>query len=114
MELIEHYKDNELFSLPETSKSNREDKDVLQTLPVYCPATGQQIRQVANASEQELNEIVASSKRASEQWGQTSIATRINILFEFQQVGFIIRFNTRIWEMLKRYLDTKLPSFIFS
>ena len=55
MELIEHYKDNELFSLPESTTNHREDKDALQTLAVFCPATGEQIRQVANASVEEIN-----------------------------------------------------------
>ncbi len=77
MELIEHFKDNETFSLTQ---------DVAQTLPVFCPASGEQIREVLNASDEEINEIVASSKKASAQWGVTSIATRINILFEFRKL----------------------------
>lgn len=77
MEQIEHYKDNEIFSLT---------KDGAQTLPVYCPATGQQIREVLNANEQEINEIVTSSKKASEYWAESSIATRVNILFEFRKL----------------------------
>lgn len=72
-EIIEHWKDNSTF----TGSSK-------EALPVFCPATGQQIRSVKAANIEDVNEIVKSSKKAGEVWANTSITARTNVLFNFR------------------------------
>lgn len=75
IELIENWKDNTSFK----GEAN-------QVLPVFCPATGQKIREVVASTKNDVDEIVESSVSAGKLWSKTSIAARTNILFAFREL----------------------------
>src|SRR5690606_1549607 len=64
---------------PRASKSGR-------TAPVYNPATGEQIANVALADQAEIDEAIASAQRGFETWSNLSIAKRQNVLFAFREL----------------------------
>ncbi|HQZ14528.1 MAG TPA: CoA-acylating methylmalonate-semialdehyde dehydrogenase, partial [Acidimicrobiia bacterium] len=72
---ITHWKDNAEFLGVGT-----------ETLPVFCPATGEQINNVLSANKPDVDDIVASSKQAAEIWSNTSITSRTNIVFAFRHL----------------------------
>ncbi|MBU6244653.1 MAG: CoA-acylating methylmalonate-semialdehyde dehydrogenase [Actinomycetales bacterium] len=73
MRKIEHWIDNAIA--PSTSG---------RTGPVYNPATGEQQAEVALASVEEVDAVVASAKRAAKAWRSSSLSRRSEILFKFR------------------------------
>jgi malonate-semialdehyde dehydrogenase (acetylating) / methylmalonate-semialdehyde dehydrogenase len=73
MRKIEHWIDNAIA--PSTSG---------RTGPVYNPATGEQQAEVALASVEEVDAVVASAKRAAKAWRSSSLSRRAEILFKFR------------------------------
>ncbi len=57
-----------------------------KTSPIYNPATGEVIAELAHATPDEVETIIASSKKASESWSQVSLAKRTAILFRFREL----------------------------
>jgi malonate-semialdehyde dehydrogenase (acetylating)/methylmalonate-semialdehyde dehydrogenase len=72
---IEHYIDGTVVS----GTSGR-------TAPVYDPATGAVQGQVALASLDEVDAVIASASRAAVQWRESSLSTRTAILFRFREL----------------------------
>ena len=72
---IEHYIDGTVVS----GTSGR-------TAPVYDPAIGAVQGQVALASSDEVDVVVASAVRAAAQWRESSLSTRTAILFRFREL----------------------------
>jgi len=70
-----HWLDNQPF------EGNHE-----KTSPIYNPATGKVIAELAHATPDEVETIVASSKKASESWSQVSLAKRMAVLFKFREL----------------------------
>jgi malonate-semialdehyde dehydrogenase (acetylating)/methylmalonate-semialdehyde dehydrogenase len=54
--------------------------------PVYNPATGEQEKQVAFASVEEVDSAVAAANDAYESWSQVSLAKRTAILFKYREL----------------------------
>ncbi|GAA2769140.1 CoA-acylating methylmalonate-semialdehyde dehydrogenase [Streptomyces indiaensis] len=54
--------------------------------PVYNPATGDQEKQVAFATVEEVDAAVASARAAFASWGGSSLATRTAILFKYREL----------------------------
>jgi malonate-semialdehyde dehydrogenase (acetylating) / methylmalonate-semialdehyde dehydrogenase len=54
--------------------------------PVYDPARGVQIAEVALASAAEVDAVVASSAEASREWGATSLTRRAGLLFRLREL----------------------------
>ena len=75
MEQIRHWINNQ----PQPGASGNTD-------PVFNPATGRQIAEVALASADEVDQAVASAARAFEDWRETSVAQRMAILFRFREL----------------------------
>ena len=75
MEQIHHWINNQ----PQPGASGNTD-------PVFNPATGRQIAEVALASADEVDQAVASAARAFEDWRETSVAQRMAILFRFREL----------------------------
>jgi hypothetical protein len=57
-----------------------------RSAPVYDPSSGQQQAQVVLASTDDVQEAVASAKRAFEEWGQASLSKRTKVLFAFREI----------------------------
>jgi malonate-semialdehyde dehydrogenase (acetylating)/methylmalonate-semialdehyde dehydrogenase len=55
-------------------------------LPVYNPATGEVIAQVAVADASLVDSVVASARQAALSWRSSSLSQRTNILFTFRQL----------------------------
>ena len=75
MQQIHHWINNQ----PQPGASGNTD-------PVFNPATGRQIAEVALASADEVDQAVASAARAFEDWRETSVAQRMAILFRFREL----------------------------
>lgn len=60
---------------------------------VWNPATGQQQAEVILASRPDVDHAVASAHAASEQWSQSSLSRRTEVMFEFRR---LIRSNTKL------------------
>jgi malonate-semialdehyde dehydrogenase (acetylating)/methylmalonate-semialdehyde dehydrogenase len=54
--------------------------------PVYNPATGEQEKQVAFASVEDVDAAVAAANDAYESWSQVSLAKRTAILFKYREL----------------------------
>jgi malonate-semialdehyde dehydrogenase (acetylating)/methylmalonate-semialdehyde dehydrogenase len=54
--------------------------------PVYNPATGEQEKQVAFASVEDVDAAVAAASQAYESWSQVSLAKRTGILFKYREL----------------------------
>ncbi|MFE2429136.1 CoA-acylating methylmalonate-semialdehyde dehydrogenase [Streptomyces sp. NPDC059373] len=54
--------------------------------PVYNPATGEQDKQVAFASVEDVDAAVAAASQAYESWSQVSLAKRTGILFKYREL----------------------------
>jgi malonate-semialdehyde dehydrogenase (acetylating)/methylmalonate-semialdehyde dehydrogenase len=52
--------------------------------PVYNPATGEQIKQVALSTQQEANEAINVAKQAFSTWSKTSPLKRARVMFQFK------------------------------
>ena len=61
---------------------NGESITTVETLPVYNPATKEVIAQVPKASEEQLNEAVATAKTAFKSWSKRPIEERQKLVFE--------------------------------
>ncbi|WP_105567300.1 CoA-acylating methylmalonate-semialdehyde dehydrogenase [Microbacterium halophytorum] len=57
-----------------------------RTSPVYNPATGQQIAELALADQAEIDEAIASAERGFQAWSRMSIAKRQAVLFSFREL----------------------------
>ncbi len=57
-----------------------------RSAPVYDPATGQVQAQVALASLDEVDAVVASAARAAATWRESSLSQRTSILFRFREL----------------------------
>ncbi|HUY42668.1 MAG TPA: CoA-acylating methylmalonate-semialdehyde dehydrogenase [Acidimicrobiales bacterium] len=55
-------------------------------LPVYNPATGEQIAQVPIASSEFVDQVVANARDAWANWGNSSLSRRTQVLFAFRQL----------------------------
>ena len=56
------------------------------TAPVYNPATGEHIADVALANQEEIDLAVASAERAQREWSGYSVAKRQAVLFKFREL----------------------------
>jgi malonate-semialdehyde dehydrogenase (acetylating)/methylmalonate-semialdehyde dehydrogenase len=56
------------------------------TAPVFNPATGEQTGQIGLASIKEVDQAVASSKAAFQEWGTVSVARRTKLLYNFRNL----------------------------
>ncbi|MBO0715236.1 MAG: aldehyde dehydrogenase family protein, partial [Acidimicrobiales bacterium] len=59
---------------------------VVDGLPVYDPATGQQTARVLPAGPDEVKAAVEAAKRAQEGWKQSSLAQRTAVMFAFRDL----------------------------
>ncbi|ACQ78990.1 methylmalonate-semialdehyde dehydrogenase [Beutenbergia cavernae DSM 12333] len=57
-----------------------------KTSPVYDPARGEVVAQLAHATPGEVDEAVGAASRAFEDWSQVSLAKRSSILFGFREL----------------------------
>ncbi|HTK60733.1 MAG TPA: CoA-acylating methylmalonate-semialdehyde dehydrogenase [Pseudonocardia sp.] len=57
-----------------------------RTAPVWNPATGQQQAEVPLASREEVDAAVRSSAAAFSDWSQSSLSTRVKVLFAFREL----------------------------
>jgi malonate-semialdehyde dehydrogenase (acetylating) / methylmalonate-semialdehyde dehydrogenase len=57
-----------------------------RTAPVYNPATGEHQAQVVLATRDDVELAVASSKKAFDTWGQSSLSQRTKVLFAFREL----------------------------
>ncbi|MDP9884223.1 malonate-semialdehyde dehydrogenase (acetylating)/methylmalonate-semialdehyde dehydrogenase [Sinomonas atrocyanea] len=57
-----------------------------RTQPVFNPATGEQTGALCLADRQDLEAAVAAAKKASESWGDISLAKRTAVLFRFREL----------------------------
>jgi malonate-semialdehyde dehydrogenase (acetylating)/methylmalonate-semialdehyde dehydrogenase len=57
-----------------------------RTAPVYNPATGDQQAEVVLAARADVDAAVASSKKAFDEWGQSSLSQRTKVLFAFREL----------------------------
>jgi len=57
-----------------------------RTAPVYNPATGEQQAEVVLAARADVDAAVASSKKAFDSWGQSSLSQRTKVLFAFREL----------------------------
>ncbi len=53
--------------------------------PVFDPATGKEARRVAFASQEEIDQAVATAREAQVGWARTSVSRRTEIMFAFRQ-----------------------------
>ena len=58
----------------------------IRTQPVYNPATGDEQATVLLATPQDVDDAVASAKRAFVDWGQASLSVRSKVLFAFREL----------------------------
>ncbi|MDO8119773.1 CoA-acylating methylmalonate-semialdehyde dehydrogenase [Isoptericola sp. b490] len=56
------------------------------TSPIHDPATGGFVGELAHATPEDVEAIIASSRKASENWSQVSLAKRTAILFRFREL----------------------------
>lgn len=75
MELIQHWIGGKPVSTPGTA-----------TLPVFDPATGEQIAEVAIADLDTVNTAVSAAHAASLSWGQTPASRRAQVLYAFRDL----------------------------
>jgi malonate-semialdehyde dehydrogenase (acetylating) / methylmalonate-semialdehyde dehydrogenase len=75
MAVINHFIDGKAF----VSTSGR-------TAPVFNPALGLQIHEVALANKADIESAIASAKKAFPAWRDTSLAKRSQILFKFREL----------------------------
>jgi len=59
--------------------------------PVWNPATGEQAAQVALASLEEINAVVASAKAAFPAWRRTGLGRRAEVMFRFRELLYANR-----------------------
>ncbi len=57
-----------------------------KTSPIHDPATGEVIAELAHATPDEVETIIASAKKASTSWSQMSLAKRTAVLFKFREL----------------------------
>ena len=57
-----------------------------RTSPVYNPATGEQTGELDLASADLVGEAVAAAQTAFGEWGRTSLAKRVQVLFRFREL----------------------------
>ncbi len=57
-----------------------------RTVPVFNPALGRPVRQVAMATVEELDAAVQSARAAQPAWGRTSALQRSRVLFRFKEL----------------------------
>jgi malonate-semialdehyde dehydrogenase (acetylating)/methylmalonate-semialdehyde dehydrogenase len=57
-----------------------------RTAPVYDPAKGAQTAEVALATADEVDEVVASAVRASDEWRSSSLTRRASLLFRLREL----------------------------
>jgi len=57
-----------------------------RTSPVFNPATGQIQAEVDLASVEEVDQVVASSRRAFTEWRQSSLTARTQVMFNFREI----------------------------
>jgi malonate-semialdehyde dehydrogenase (acetylating) / methylmalonate-semialdehyde dehydrogenase len=60
--------------------------DTKDTRPIFNPATGEQSGEVAMASANDVDLAVQAAEKAFEQWRNTSIAKRTQIIFKFREL----------------------------
>src|SRR5665647_1513244 len=60
--------------------------DHYTTSPIHNPATGEVIAELAHATPEEVERIIASSAAAFETWSQVSLGKRSAILFRFREL----------------------------
>jgi len=60
--------------------------DLESTSPIHNPATGEVIAELAHATPEEVERIIASSAAAFETWSQVSLAKRSAIMFRFREL----------------------------
>ncbi len=58
----------------------------IRTQPVYNPATGEEQATLLLAAAQDVDDVVASAKRAFADWGQSSLSVRSKVLFAFREL----------------------------
>jgi malonate-semialdehyde dehydrogenase (acetylating)/methylmalonate-semialdehyde dehydrogenase len=58
-----------------------------RTAPVWNPATGQQQAEVVLAEVADVDEAVAAAARAFEEWSETSVSRRTQVLFAFRELA---------------------------
>ncbi|QJC21103.1 CoA-acylating methylmalonate-semialdehyde dehydrogenase [Arcanobacterium buesumense] len=75
MEIIKHWIDGKPYS------ANSENYAEIEN-----PATGEIIRSVALATEQDLDYAVEIARKAQKKWAQTSLAKRVEIMFKMRQL----------------------------
>ncbi len=57
-----------------------------RTSPVFNPATGEVQAEVTLASVAEVDEVVASARRAFESWRASSLTARTRVMFDFREI----------------------------
>ncbi|WP_372594919.1 CoA-acylating methylmalonate-semialdehyde dehydrogenase [Actinotalea sp.] len=60
--------------------------DLAKTSPIHDPATGEVIAELAHATPDEVERVIASSSAAFETWSQVSLSKRSSILFRFREL----------------------------
>ena len=71
-----------------------------KTSPIHNPATGEVIGELAHATAEEVETIIASAKKASESWSQVSLARRTEILFRFREL--LVQHTDELAEIITR------------
>ena len=71
-----------------------------KTSPIHNPATGEVIGELAHATAEEVETIIASAKKASESWSQVSLARRTAILFRFREL--LVQHTDELAEIITR------------
>jgi malonate-semialdehyde dehydrogenase (acetylating)/methylmalonate-semialdehyde dehydrogenase len=70
------------------------------TSPIYNPATGKEIGRLAHATPDEVESIIASSKKASASWAEVSLARRTAVLFRFREL--LVQHTDELAEIVTR------------
>ena len=76
------------------------------TLPVYNPATGEVVAQVAIATESDVDAAVAAAAAAFETWSQYSLAKRSGVMFRFRQL--LVEHTDELAQIITRELGKVL------
>ncbi|MFV0434424.1 MAG: CoA-acylating methylmalonate-semialdehyde dehydrogenase [Leucobacter sp.] len=76
----------ELPVIPHWINGARRESTSGRTAPVYNPATGELVAQVALADEAEIAEAIASAKSGFDVWSQMSMAKRQTVIFNFREL----------------------------
>ena len=77
------------------------------TAPVFNPATGEVVAQVAAATEPEVEAAIASAAAAFEIWSQYSLAKRSSVLFRFREL--LVEHTDELAEIITREHGKTLP-----